>query len=328
MESIVSKEVRDRIWMAADFLYEQAGRGEARPTVDAVRRQAKANMNDVTLVMKDWREAQKTTVRSVAIDVPEPLAVMSVQTLGALWKAAQDHANESLRAAQAGWDIERIESAALIQQISEAFDEQTAAMEQAERNGERLEILGLAQTEQIEGYRSEIQALKVNLSTATNEAAQANVRVSEIESRANELRKELDHAHGLAERIENQAERDRTEQQKRFDDLKVECEGTRQNHATEIGKLQERIDGLAQDRNEVRHELDEARREREIRLVEMSKQQEKIDGLTQDRDEARSERGEARLESREARERAAMLAGELEALRSQIATASTRAAKD
>lgn len=323
MESSVSKEIRDRIWAAADFLYEQAGRGEAKPTVDAVRRQAKANMNDVSLVMKDWREAQKTTVKSVAIEVPEPLAVMSVQTLGAMWQTAQDHANESLRAAQAGWDMERMEADALTRQISQAFDDQAAILETAEKDNERLTETNQAQAQQIESLQGQVQELNSRLSAATFEASQANVRASEIESRANELRKELDHAHSLAERIEAQAERDRAEQQKRLDDLKTERDEARQAHATELGKLQERLDGLIQDRDEARSERDAARREglaeRETRTAEISKLQEKIDGLTQDRDEARAERAEARAESREAREGAAKLSGELEALKSQVA---------
>lgn len=323
MDNSVSKEIRDRIWAAADYLYDQAGRGEAKPTVDAVRRQAKANMNDVSLVMKDWREAQKATVKSVAIEVPEPLAVMSVQTLGAMWQTAQDHANESLRAAQAGWDMERMEADALTRQISQAFDEQAAILETAEKDNEHLAGVSQAQAQLIESLQEKVQELNGQLSAATFEASQANVRASEIESRANELRKELDHAHSLAERIETQAERDRAEQQKRFDDLKAERDDARQAHATELGKLQERLDGLIQDRDEARSERDDARREglaeRETRTAEISKLQEKIDGLTQDRDEARTERTEARAESREARENAAKLSGELEALKSQIA---------
>lgn len=321
MESSVSKDIRDRIWAAADFLYDQAGRGEVKPTVDAVRRQAKANMNDVSLVMKDWREAQKATVKSVAIEVPEPLANMSVQTLGALWQTAQDHANESLRAAQAGWDMERLEAAALAQQISQAFDEQADTLESVEKNNDRLADANRDQVQQIERLQAQIRELTAQLSTANHEASQANVRASEIESRAGELRKELDHAHALAERAQAQAERDRVEQQRRFDDLKTDRDEARQAHATELGRLQERIDALAQDREDARAERDEVRRdgqaEREARTAEISTLKERIEQLAQDRDKAQSECAKAIAESREAREGAANLAGQLEALKSK-----------
>jgi DNA repair exonuclease SbcCD ATPase subunit len=325
VDSTVSKEIRDRIWMAADLLYEQAGRGEARPTVSEVRRQAKANMNDVSLVMKDWREAQKATVKSVAIEVPEPLAVMSVQTLGALWQTAQDHANESLRAAQAGWDMERLEAAALTQQISQAFDEQAVTLEATERNNGRLADANREQVQLIESLQAQVRELTNQLSTAIHDASQANVRASEIESRANELRKELDHAHSLAERVQEQAERDRAEQQRRFDDLKIERDDARQAHAAELGRLQERLDGLARDRDDARGERDlvrsEGQAEREVRTAEISKLQERIDQLTQDRDDARADCVVARAESREAREGAANLAGQLEALKVKAPTA-------
>lgn len=323
MEISVSREIRDRIWSAADFLYEQAGRGEAKPTVDAVRRQAKANMNDVSLVMKEWREAQKATVKTVAIEVPEALAIMGVQTLGAMWQTAQEHANDSLRAAQAGWDMERIEADALARQISEAFDEQAAVLDVAERSVDRLEILAADQARQIQSLHDQVRELTDRLSAATHEASQANARASEIESKATELRKELDHAHALAERVQVQVERERAEQQKRIDDLKAEQDAARQAHATELGRLQERHDGLVQDRDDARAERDDARREgqseRELRTAEIGKLQEKISGLAKDLEEVRAERNEARAESREAREGAAKLSGELEALKGQYA---------
>ena len=53
----LTKDTRDRIFAAADSLYEQAGRA-AFPTVDAVRKTAKVNMNDASAGMKEWRRAQ------------------------------------------------------------------------------------------------------------------------------------------------------------------------------------------------------------------------------------------------------------------------------
>ncbi|MBD8828996.1 DNA-binding protein [Pseudomonas sp. CFBP 13602] len=324
MDTSVSKDIRDRIWSAADFLYDQAGRGDVKPTVDAVRRHAKANMNDVSLVMKDWREAQKATVKSVAIEVPEPLAIMSAQTLGSMWQTAQDHANDSLRAAQAGWDIERMEADALARQISQAFDDQAAVLEVVERENLRLTDLSSSQAQQIQALIEQNQDLTNRLGEANHAASQAKVRAEEIESRAVELRKELDHAHVLAERVQAQAERDRTEHQKRFDDLKTERDEARQAHATELGKYQERLDSFAADRDAARSERDEARREtnseREARMSEVGKLLEKVETLTQDRDEARKERNEANAETRAARENAAKLSGELEGMKTQIAT--------
>ena len=53
----INEETRNRIIAAANQLFEQAGRASF-PTVDAVRRTARANMNDASAVMKDWRRMQ------------------------------------------------------------------------------------------------------------------------------------------------------------------------------------------------------------------------------------------------------------------------------
>ncbi|HID8156977.1 TPA: DNA-binding protein [Pseudomonas aeruginosa] len=50
----LNKETRDRIFAAADELFEQGDR-ESFPTVDAVRRAARVNMNDASAGMREWR---------------------------------------------------------------------------------------------------------------------------------------------------------------------------------------------------------------------------------------------------------------------------------
>ena len=108
----LAKDTRDRIFAAADSLYEQAGRA-AFPTVDAVRKVARVNMNDASAGMKEWRRAQTAQAAPVAVKVPEAVQQASSAALASLWKEAQELANESLRAAQAGWDAERIEAETL-----------------------------------------------------------------------------------------------------------------------------------------------------------------------------------------------------------------------
>ena len=58
-QQTISPDVRERIISAAADLYEQAGR-EHFPTVDAVRCLSRADMNAVSAVMKEWRQAQTT----------------------------------------------------------------------------------------------------------------------------------------------------------------------------------------------------------------------------------------------------------------------------
>ncbi|WP_426811697.1 DNA-binding protein (plasmid) [Pseudomonas sp. WOUb67] len=319
MESNVSREIRDRIWQAADYLYEQAGRGDTLPTVDAVRRQAKANMNDVSLVMKDWRDAQKATVKTVTIEVPDSLSTMGKQMLAACWQHAQDTANESLRAAQASWDAERTEAEAIIQQISQAFDEQSAQLQQVESDNARLSAEVERNRAAITQLQERNQELTRLLAEATAEASKANARADEIESRANELRKELDHAHAQAERAALHAENERIEQQRHYDDLKAERDEAKQVFAGEIGKLQAQLEAATQARDEARADRDNTRSvatsERESHTSEITRLQSRIDALTEDREEARKERDASREDAIKARESAARLSGELDALK-------------
>src|SRR3546814_17529844 len=54
----IPAEIRERIIAAAVELYEQAGR-ENLPTVDQVRRVARADMNTTSAVMKAWRSEER-----------------------------------------------------------------------------------------------------------------------------------------------------------------------------------------------------------------------------------------------------------------------------
>ncbi|WP_419581901.1 DNA-binding protein, partial [Thiolapillus sp.] len=90
----MSKEVRDRIFAAADDLYEQGGR-EGFPTVDAVRKAARVNMNDASAAMKEWRRAQISQASPLAVQVPELVMQAAQSFVGSLWAQAQELANES-----------------------------------------------------------------------------------------------------------------------------------------------------------------------------------------------------------------------------------------
>mgnify|MGYP006204349805 CR=1 FL=1 len=65
----IPADVRERIIAAATDLFEQSGR-ETMPTVDAVRRAARVDMNAASAVMKEWRRAQTAQAAPVAVAVP------------------------------------------------------------------------------------------------------------------------------------------------------------------------------------------------------------------------------------------------------------------
>lgn len=190
----LTKDTRDRIFAAADSLYEQAGRA-AFPTVDAVRKTAKVNMNDASAGMKEWRRAQTAQAAPVAVQVPATVQQASSAALAALWHEAQELANESLRAAQAGWDAERIEAETLNKQMADAYEAQAVELQTAQERITELEAAGRQAADAAEVMRQQIEEARNALLAAQQRAAVAEQRADEIERRATDLRTELDHAH-------------------------------------------------------------------------------------------------------------------------------------
>lgn len=124
----IPADIRDRILAAAAELYEQGGRS-ALPTVDQVRRAARADMNATSMVMREWRRAQ-TAQAAPATVLPEALQQASTAALASLWNQAPALANESLRSAQASWDAKRGELDAIRQELAGLCDAQSQELEQ------------------------------------------------------------------------------------------------------------------------------------------------------------------------------------------------------
>jgi colicin import membrane protein len=189
--------VRDRIFEAANMLYEESGR-VVFPTVDAVRKRARVNMNDASTSMKDWRRAQTTNIAPVAVQVPSVIQQASNAALADVWSAAVTLANESLQAAQAGWDADRAESETLAQQMASAFEEQAAELDSANNSLVELQVSKAAAAQETADLRIQLDATLHELDTARTAAQQAEAKTTEIERRVTDLRMELNHAHQLA----------------------------------------------------------------------------------------------------------------------------------
>ena len=177
---IISQETRDRIVSAANQLFEQAGRADF-PTVDAVRRISKTNMNDASTVMKEWRRMQTTTAAPVAVAVPERVQQASHAALAAMWAEAQGIATEALQSAQADWEKERAEAETLRGELSNAFETQAAELDAAQARIAELTGDATAAAHQVNELRGELAA-------AIERANTAAARAVEIERRADDLK--------------------------------------------------------------------------------------------------------------------------------------------
>lgn len=286
----IPADVRERVISAAVDLYEQAGR-ERFPTVDAVRRASRADMNAVSTVMKEWRQAQTTQAAPVAVAVPEAVQQANAAAVAALWLNATELANQSLRSAQAGWDKEREELDDMRAELANGYEVQAAEFETTKKQLADSEAKTAEQAQ-------ELAAVRQREAEAINRAERAEARISEIEHRAADLRGELDRALVEIERQRAELAEARTKATAEIEAAHTATETAR----AELVKVQAKNDAQAEAHAEQGKQA----------AAEINRTAERMTKTEAERDTARKEAGEAR-------EAAAKLAGKLEAVTSQNA---------
>ena len=247
----ISQDIKDRITVAADALYEELGRSEF-PTVAAVRSRAATDMNAASIVMRQWRRAQTTQSAPVAVDIPDKVRTAHSVALASLWSEAQAVANTGLSAAQAAWDTERAEAEALRGELSDAFEAQHRDLQTAQAQIAR-------HIEQQTHQQAQSEALRAELAQVSQRAGTAEARAIEIERRANDLASELQRLHAdlASTQATAQAERQQhTEQRKqsaqealRVAQKMTQAEADRDQERREAGKAREeaaRLQGMVQ----------------------------------------------------------------------------------
>ncbi len=201
----INPEIRERILNAAQQLFEGSGRLEL-PTVDAVRRLSKTNMNDASAVMKEWRRLQIVSASAAVVSVPERVSQASAAALSTLWAEAQELANESLNVAQAAWDAERGEAEKLRVELSSAFETQGAELEALRGKLVETERGAAAAAAAAESARVGLQR---EVTVLTDQAHTAVARVQEIEKRAEDLKTALHSAQGAVASMTAELEAER-----------------------------------------------------------------------------------------------------------------------
>lgn len=196
-QSTIPADIRERIIAAAVELYEQSDR-DTFPTVDQVRRAARADMNTTSAVMREWRRQQTAQAAPVTVSVPEAVTQVNTAALATLWQQAQELANESLRAAQAAWETERVELDTMRQELADAYETQATELDQVKATAEAAEQAHQTQRKQT---TDELAAVRAELAHAVTRAERAEAKAGEIERRAADLRAELDRAHQDADQV-------------------------------------------------------------------------------------------------------------------------------
>lgn len=260
-----NSEVFERIFKAADFLYEEGGRVDF-PTVDAVRKAAKVNMNDASAAMKQWRRAQTAQAAPIVVQVPESIAQVGNQAMATIWQQAQELANDSLRSAQAGWEAERQEQDVMRQELATAFEEQGEELKRAAAKIAELES-------QLEAAITQNKELTASCAEAKRLHSVAEGRAEELAQRSSDLRLELDRAYAQADTARDEA---RT--------LKAAMEKEREARSQERIKHGEEVQAVKEEAQALKIELASVKSTAEAGKETIKRLNDDIDDIKRSRD--------------------------------------------
>ena len=288
MTSNLPLDARERVFAAASQIFEESGR-QTMPTVDQVRRLAKVDMHAATAAMREWRRQQTAQAAPIAVTVPEVVAKANEQAIAQLWTQAQELANQSLREAQSAWDAERVELDQMRVELSDAFEAQADELELAKSRIEALEneareTAAIAAAE-LQKLRDELGQVRADLGAATTRAERAEATAAELDHRVADLRAELDRAHADVDQVRAEIKRTTTD-----------AEGLR----NELAAVKAKAEAADQAHQEHRKEAAKEAQRCAEKLVAAQKSHDAIG-----------------KEAAAARESAARLSGQLEAVQAQ-----------
>ena len=236
MTSNLPLDARERVFAAASQIFEESGR-QTMPTVDQVRRLAKVDMHAATAAMREWRRQQTAQAAPIAVTVPEVVAKANEQAIAQLWTQAQELANQSLREAQSAWDAERVELDQMRVELSDTFESQADELELAKSRIEALEneareTAAIAAAE-LQKLRDELGQVRADLGAATTRAERAEATAAELDHRVADLRAELDRAHADVDQVRAEIKRTTTDAEGLRNELaavKAKAEAAEQAH--------------------------------------------------------------------------------------------------
>lgn len=186
----ISSEIRARIITAADQLYQSVNR-ERFPTVDQVRRAARADMNTTSVIMKEWRKQQTAMPATVAAPIPDRVRDAALASAALTWSESQELANESLDMAKAAWEAERADAEEMRAELADAYESQEKELASVLENLTKTEATVKAVGEKCESTASDLAKANENLANESMKRAEMERREQVAQQRIEELREEL-----------------------------------------------------------------------------------------------------------------------------------------
>ena len=124
----VSQEIQARIIEVAEQLH--AENSDKFPTVAEVRALSKADMNSVSIVMKNWRQSKLMPVQKIEETAPAEILELASQLASKIWSESKLQADSKLRDAETKFNEERAETDEIRNQLASECDRLNIELEQ------------------------------------------------------------------------------------------------------------------------------------------------------------------------------------------------------
>lgn len=310
------------IWRVADELDAEG----IRPTLAAVRKKlGSGSFTTISEAMTEWKGRQK-----VEKPTSDPVPVAVSEQLGelgnALWAIALNHASTRFDEDRKQFETDK---EAVSQQLAETVELADTFTQENDQLRERVTSLETIEREQatrlevIEHERNKLfEQLKETERRNTEEANRYLEKVAHLENEAKAVRGELKEASEQAAMLRGQLEA----LQVGFDEDRKRFETDKEAMSQQLAKTVELAENFARENEQLRKRvtsLEAVERERDKltdKLAEVKRRSaEELNRSMEKVTQLDSEAIEARKEAKEANERAAMLQGQLETLKEQVA---------
>ena len=227
----VSQEIQARIIEVAEQLH--AENPDKFPTVAEVRSASKADMNSVSIVMKNWRQSKLMPVQKIEEDAPLEIIELSKQLSSKIWSEAKQQADSKLRDAETKFNEERAETDEIRNQLASECDRLNTELEQiTELKDDAVKAQNDAETalnealQQIEQLKCELQQSQQSKFVEIAKNKELEQHISTLKSQLNERDADLkelksEHSQQLEQRNQEHLNEIKHIQQKHEDQLKT-----------------------------------------------------------------------------------------------------------
>lgn len=281
---------KEQVWLAADTIASEGG----NPTLAAVREHlGGGSYTDISAAMQQWRASRQSSSAPMREPAPATITERMGEFSSEIWAVALEMANTRLQSEREGLEVARKEAEDTRQEAADLADQLAADLDRANSEIVRLNQALSTST----GEQNRLQSI---IRQCTDESNAATHRADIAEAARAELQERIEQLTGFLERAQNEA----AHATKDVTELKIKLE-VASSHAAD---MEARANAIGQKMEKSRQETENAR------IAEQAGQA-RLESAAREIEVLRADKAETEERYRKAIEQAAMLQGQLNALK-------------